>query len=134
MPRQPSRNSTWSPPRDEELAADYTRDILIAIFSHPAYTGFLWWGFWEGSHWKPAAASWNKDWTIRKRGEVIEEWLGKRWRTKVEATTDAAGIVRWRGFPGWYEARPGGAATGGVPVVFQATKERLAVEAVIPAP
>ena len=119
---------------DEELAADYTRDILIATFSHPAYTGFLWWGFWEGSHWKPAAASWNKDWSIRKRGEVIEEWLGKRWRTEVEATTDAAGIVRWRGFPGWYEARPGGAATGGMPVVFQATKERLAVEAVIPAP
>jgi len=88
---------------DEELAADYTRDILIACFSHPAYTGFLFWGFWEGRHWKPEAASWKTDWTIRKRGEVIEEWLGHRWTTNITLTTDKDGSVQWRGFPGWYE-------------------------------
>jgi GH35 family endo-1,4-beta-xylanase len=88
---------------DEELAADYTRDLLIACFSHPAYTSFLWWGFWEGSHWIPSAASWKKDWTILKRGEVMEEWLGKRWRTEATLTTDAAGRIQWRGFPGSYD-------------------------------
>lgn len=88
---------------DEELAADYTRDLLIACFSHPAYSSFLLWGFWEGSHWEPAAASWNKDWSIRKRGEVLEEWLGKRWRTEAALTTDAAGRIAWRGFPGSYD-------------------------------
>jgi hypothetical protein len=51
----------------------------------------------------PAAASWKKDWTPLKRAEVLEEWLGKRWRTEVTLTTDAAGIVKWRGFPGWYQ-------------------------------
>lgn len=90
---------------DEELAADYTRDLLIACFSHPAYTSFLWWGFWEGSHWEPTAASWKKDWTILKRGEVMEEWLGKRWRTEVTLTTDTAGRIQWRGFPGHYDIR-----------------------------
>lgn len=90
---------------DEELAADYTRDVLIACFSHPAYTSFLLWGFWEGSHWIPSAASWNKDWSIRKRGEVLEEWLGKRWRTEATLTTDAAGRVKWRGFPGNYDIK-----------------------------
>jgi endo-1,4-beta-xylanase len=88
---------------DEELAADYTRDLMIACFSHPAYTSFLLWGFWEGSHWMPDTASWNKDWSIKKRGEVLEEWLGKRWRTQLTLTTDAAGTVKWRGFTGWYE-------------------------------
>lgn len=88
---------------DEELAADYTRDVLIAVFSHPAYSSFLLWGFWEGSHWKPEAASWNKDWTIRPRGEVLEEWIGRRWRTEVTVKTNAQGKVSWRGFPGWYE-------------------------------
>lgn len=88
---------------DEMLAADYTRDVLIAVFSHPAYTSFLFWGFWEGSHWIPAAASWNLDWSIRPRGEVIEEWIGKRWHTALEAQTDKAGKIAWRGFPGWYE-------------------------------
>jgi GH35 family endo-1,4-beta-xylanase len=93
---------------DEDLAADYTRDILIATFSHPAYTSFLFWGFWEGSHWKPEAASWNRDWTLRKRGEVLEEWIGKRWRTDVTLKTDAEGRVHWRGFPGWYEVTVAG--------------------------
>ena len=92
---------------DEELAADYTRDALIACFSHPAYSGFLLWGFWEGSHWKPEAASWNRDWTIRKRGEVLEEWLGRRWTTQVTLTTGKGGTVRWRGFPGHYQIEGG---------------------------
>jgi len=88
---------------DEELAADYTRDVLIAVFSHPAYTSFLLWGFWEGSHWKPEAASWNQDWTPRARGKVLEEWIGQKWHTEVTLKTDASGHVSWRGFPGWYE-------------------------------
>ncbi|MBL9132770.1 MAG: endo-1,4-beta-xylanase [Verrucomicrobiaceae bacterium] len=88
---------------DEELAADYTRDVLIAVFSHPAYTSFLLWGFWEGSHWKPEAASWAKDWSIRPRGEVLEDWIGRKWHTEVTLKTDATGKVSWRGFPGCYE-------------------------------
>jgi endo-1,4-beta-xylanase len=88
---------------DEQLAADYTRDLLIACYSHPAYTSFLLWGFWEDSHWIPDAASWNKDWSIKARGEVLEEWLGKRWRTEVTLTTDVQGTVKWRGFTGWYQ-------------------------------
>ena len=33
---------------DEALQADYTRDFLTMVFSHPAVTGFQMWGFWEG--------------------------------------------------------------------------------------
>ena len=88
---------------DEELAADYTRDVLITVFSHPAYTSFLLWGFWEGSHWKPEAASWNRDWSIRQRGQVLEDWIGKKWRTDMKLKTDENGQISWRGFPGWYE-------------------------------
>lgn len=107
--------------QDEELAADYTRDILIACFSHPAYTGFVLWGFWEGRHWKPEAASWNLDWTIRKRGEVLEEWIGRRWNTTVTLTTGKNGEVRWRGFPGWYDiSNKAGDKIGTVKVTKQA--------------
>ena len=95
---------------DEELATDYTRDLLIACFSHPTYSGFLWWGFWERSHWKPEAASWNRDWTPRGRAAVFEEWISGKWRTEVTVRTDAQGIARWRGFPGWYAAQAAGAA------------------------
>jgi len=103
VPRQSITEYDIVTTEDEELAADYTRDVLIAVFSHPAYSSFLLWGFWEGSHWKPEAASWAKDWSIRPRGEVLEEWIGKRWYTALTAKTDAEGRVSWRGFPGWYE-------------------------------
>jgi GH35 family endo-1,4-beta-xylanase len=103
VPRQSITEFDIVTNQDEQLAADYTRDVLIATFSHPAYSSFLFWGFWEGSHWKPEAASWNKDWTIRPRGAVIEEWITKHWHTKLTAKTNAQGQLTFRGFPGWYE-------------------------------
>jgi hypothetical protein len=75
------------------------------------------WGFWEGSHWKPEASSWNKAWSIRKRGEVLEEWIGRKWHTEVTLKTDQDGLVKWRGFPGWYEVH----AAGQKPVVLKPT-------------
>jgi endo-1,4-beta-xylanase len=119
VPRQVVTEFDITTLQDEQLAADYTRDLMIACFSHPAYTGFLLWGFWEGRHWKPEAASWNQDWTIRKRGEVLEEWIGRRWNTTVTLTTGKGGIVRWRGFPGWYEIRT---ETGDRTAGFEVTK------------
>lgn len=107
VPRQVITEFDVVTSNDEDLAADYTRDLLIACFSHPAYSGFLWWGFWEGAHWKPEAASWTRDWTPRKRADVFREWIGGKWRTEVSVVTDDQGIARWRGFPGWYEVRMG---------------------------
>ncbi|WP_035601435.1 endo-1,4-beta-xylanase [Haloferula sp. BvORR071] len=119
VPRQAVTEYDIVTQADEDLAADYTRDALIACFSHPAYSSFLLWGFWEGSHWKAEAASWNRDWSIRKRGEVLEEWLGRRWATEVTLTTDKDGTARWRGFPGYYELRT---EASGAPLVFRVSK------------
>ena len=93
---------------DERLAADYLRDSLIACFSHPAYDGFLLWGFWESRHWIPEAALWRKDWTIKESGKVWEEWVGKRWQTHRILVTDADGKISWRGFKGTYQIESGG--------------------------
>ena len=92
---------------DEELAADYLRDSLIVCFSHPAYDGFLLWGFWEGRHWIPEAALWRKDWTIKETGKVWEEWVGKRWQTRKVLVSDARGKIAWRGFKGSYKIESG---------------------------
>jgi hypothetical protein len=97
--------------------------MLIACFSHPAYSSFLLWGFWEGSHWLPAAASWKKDWSILPRGEVLEEWIGRRWRTELTLPTDAEGKVRWHGFTGWYDIT---FPAGGAPRSAQVTREKPA--------
>ncbi len=94
---------------DDSLAADYLRDSLIVSFSHPAYDGFLLWGFWEGRHWLPEAALWQKDWTLKSTGQVWEDWVGKRWHTREILTTDSNGVLRWRGFKGTYRFTAGGA-------------------------
>ncbi len=47
---------------DEALQADYTRDFLTAIFSHPATVGVQKWGFWAGAHWTPDGAMYTEDW------------------------------------------------------------------------
>ncbi len=96
---------------DDSLAADYLRDSLIACFSHPAYDGFLLWGYWEGSHWLPEAALWKKNWTPKANALVWEDWIGQRWHTRQTVTSDAEGMVKWRGFKGTYHIGIGDAKT-----------------------
>ena len=96
---------------DEALAADFTRDILITCFSHPAYTGFVLWGFWEGSHWKPETALWRKDWSEKPAAKVWRDLICNQWHTDARLTTDAAGKVNLRGFYGHYQITVKGAAS-----------------------
>ena len=88
---------------DDELAADYTRDIMTVCFSHPAYDAFILWGFWEGSHWIPSAALWKLDWSPTPAALMWENLIGKQWHTRETLTSDARGIIRWRGFKGTYQ-------------------------------
>ena len=85
---------------NDEAQASYTRDFLTAMFSHPAVTGITMWGFWEGDHWIPNAATWLKDWSPRPAATVYEELLGEIWRTDIEAETDAEGQIQGRVFTG----------------------------------
>ncbi|MCB8994266.1 MAG: endo-1,4-beta-xylanase [Bacteroidales bacterium] len=86
-----------------EVQADYTRDFMTMVFSHPAVTAILSWGFWESQHWKPSAAMFNADWSIRPNGEVYEDMVLNQWWTKdTTLTTDESGIVNFNGFLGTY--------------------------------
>ena len=88
---------------DEQLQADYTRDFLTAMFSHPSISGVMVWGFWEKRHWIPPAAFYRADWSLRPAGEIWKQLTRKTWWTDVTAKTDAAGKVKVRGFFGDYE-------------------------------
>lgn len=90
---------------DEALAADFTRDLLITTFSHPAYTGFILWGFWEGSHWKPETALWRKDWSEKPAAKVWRDLVGKQWHTRKQTKSDDQGRIAFRGFFGVYEIK-----------------------------
>ncbi|TCD01548.1 endo-1,4-beta-xylanase [Pedobacter psychroterrae] len=88
---------------DDELQADYTRDFLIACYSHPMVNGFTMWGFWESAHWKPDAAMYRKDWTPKPNAIVWKDFVLKEWRTVVTKVTTDDGKVREKGHFGRYE-------------------------------
>ncbi len=88
---------------DEALQADYTRDFLIACYSHPAVTGFTMWGFWQSRHWKPDAAMFRPDWSEKPNAAVWRDLVLTQWRTRHDGTVDAAGVVKTRGHFGRYQ-------------------------------
>lgn len=87
---------------DEALQADYTRDFLLALFSHPVVNGIVMWGFWEGRHWLPNAALWRRDWTLKPNGQVWLDLVTKTWWTNAHGKTDKRGKYQTRGFLGAY--------------------------------
>jgi len=88
---------------DEQLQADYLRDFMTASFSHPGVNGIVMWGFWEGQHWRPAAALWRKDWTLKPAGRAWLDLVRRQWWTTAQGSTAADGAFATRGFLGDYE-------------------------------
>ena len=88
---------------DEELQAQFTRDLMIVAFSHPAVSDFLMWGFWAGSHWKPAGAMIRRDWSEKPMYRVWRELIYERWWTDEKGVTAEHGATYVRGFKGEYE-------------------------------
>jgi endo-1,4-beta-xylanase len=87
-----------------DVQADYTRDLLTIVFSHPAVKSFLTWGFWAGQHWLPDGAFYAKDWTIRPHGEAWLDLVFNQWWTKkTDLTTDSEGKTSVDGFLGTYK-------------------------------
>lgn len=87
---------------DEALQADFTRDALTVLFSHPSVDGFLMWGFWAGAHWLPDGAMFRQDWSPKPNAQVWRDLLFTRWWTNADGTTDAAGAIELRAFHGDY--------------------------------
>jgi len=88
---------------DEGLQADFTRDFLIAAFSHPAVNAFVMWNFWEGHESPPCTGLWHRDWTPKPNGQVWLDLVKKAWRTDDTLQTDATGTCATRAFLGDYE-------------------------------
>ena len=109
--------TTW----DEQLQADYTRDFLTAMFSHPSVSDFLIWGFWEKAHWIPGAAYYRADWSLRPAGQAWRDLVFRDWWTKADGVAAADGTFKTRGFLGDYEIE---VESGGKKVTAKARLEK----------
>ena len=88
---------------DEQLQADYIRDYMTIVFSHPAVDAFLQWGFWAGRHWLPDAALYRRDWSEKPNGAAYRKLVFEDWWTNAEGVTDKDGAFAARGYRGEYE-------------------------------
>jgi GH35 family endo-1,4-beta-xylanase len=88
---------------DLALAADYTRDLLTLVYSHPKAEAFLMWGFWDGAHWNKNAPLYNADWTPKPALAVWEDLVLKQWRTQASGMTGPDGAYSVRGYKGDYQ-------------------------------
>jgi GH35 family endo-1,4-beta-xylanase len=88
---------------DEELQAQYTRDFMTAVFSHPSVSALLMWGFWEKAHWQPNAALWRNDWSPKPNALVWHDLVFNKWWTRETLVTNDKGEVTIRAFLGDYD-------------------------------
>ncbi|WP_208607723.1 fibronectin type III domain-containing protein [Paenibacillus pectinilyticus] len=87
----------------EDIQGKFTRDILLAAFSHPNVKSFTMWGFWDGAHWQNNAPLFRNDWSLKPSGEQWRNLVYGAWWTDVTGTTDANGQYGTRGFYGDYD-------------------------------
>ncbi|WP_157265980.1 fibronectin type III domain-containing protein [Paenibacillus sp. FJAT-27812] len=87
----------------QDLQAMFTRDILIATFSHPNVQSFTMWGFWDGAHWQNNAPLFRSDWSLKPSGEEWRKLVYEAWWTDSRGRTDEGGVYKERGFYGDYD-------------------------------
>lgn len=88
---------------DEQLQADFTRDLLTAWFAHPSTRAFLFWGFWEEAHWLPDAALITRDWRKKPNYHAYRDLVfNKWWSGWEESRTGSDGLTTSRVFHGTY--------------------------------
>ncbi len=90
---------------DEAMQADYTRDFLTILFSHPATVGVQCWGFWAGAHWRPLGAMIDEDWREKPAATIWRELTQETWWSEMNGHTDSDGVYTGRGFYGDYLIR-----------------------------
>jgi GH35 family endo-1,4-beta-xylanase len=82
---------------DADVTADFTRDVVTLLYSHPRVIGFQTW--WDLPKWV------NADGSLTPIGQALDRLVNDEWRTRGEGVTDAAGTYRLRGHLGHYRVR-----------------------------
>ena len=89
-------------PEQEEAKAREMADYFRICFAHPAVTGILLWGFWEGANWIPSSSLYKRDWTPTPAAETYRNLVFGEWWTKEAGKADRKGIYTVPAFYGKY--------------------------------
>jgi endo-1,4-beta-xylanase len=86
---------------DEEIAkASALQQYYRICFAHPAVTGIMMWGFWEGANWIPQSSLFKRDWTPLPAEAAYRELVLQRWWTRWSGQTEVDGTAVVKAFYG----------------------------------
>lgn len=88
---------------EDENKALFFESLLRTTFAHPAATGFVMWGFWDGNHWKDEAPLFNEDWSPKPALEIYRRLVLDEWTSHATVTTDGEGRATTSLFHGDYD-------------------------------
>ncbi len=89
---------------EEELAGDYLRDFMTAIFSHESMDGFFFWSFWDGATYMNKGANlFRFNWQRSPAGDAFVDLVFNEWWTDESIVTNTEGVAASNVFKGLYE-------------------------------
>lgn len=86
--------------RDENIRRMYTEDFLIAAFSHPSVTDFIFWGFNNDASGRTDL--FDRNGHAGSMGMAYQALVHGLWKTKAAGNTNADGVWKGTGFYGSY--------------------------------
>jgi GH35 family endo-1,4-beta-xylanase len=112
---------------EEQAKAAALKEFYRICFAHPAVSGIMMWGFWEGANWIPQSSLFRRDWTPTPAAKAYEDLVLKDWWTRASGTTDAQGRLEVRAYYGRHRVTVDGKevtvdlkrSTGATPVIVQ---------------
>ncbi len=100
-PRPPRWDTT---PEGERRQAEQVVELYRVLFSHPAVEAVTWWDFTDQGAWQRAPAGLVRaDMTPKPAYEKLMDLIRNQWWTRTEATLQAKGQARFKGFLGQYD-------------------------------
>ena len=85
---------------EERAKAGNLRQFYRIAFAHPAVTGIMMWGFWEGANWIPQSSLYTRDWMPTPALDTYRRLTKDEWWTRWSGTTDASGTATVPAFYG----------------------------------
>jgi GH35 family endo-1,4-beta-xylanase len=100
--RDPEARKLPLSPAEEEAKAKALREYFRICFAHPAVSGVLLWGFWEGANWIPQSSLFRRDWSPTPAAEAYRDLVTREWRTRWSGGAGPDGRAEVRAIFGSY--------------------------------
>jgi len=94
-------------PEEETAKAQALAQYYRICFAHPAVTGILMWGFWEGANWIPVSSLFRRDWTPTPAAQAYRDLVFGQWWTQWHGRTGPDGRCELRAFYGKHRVTVG---------------------------